>query len=285
MKYIKLFETHDPDYLDYINSDDVILPNLSYCEDEEKVHLNKIRNDIIIYHASSKLTETTDKWTDGLYVNAFNTTIKSHTFENGKGLIEFNDNLTLIGVNAFRGCTGLTTITIPNSVTTIGDDAFRECSGLTTITIPNSVSSIGARVFQNCTSLISAILPNSITTITEMLFSYCGLTSIGVIGSGASLEIPNSVTSFGDNVFDYCTNLTSVTIPNNITSIGFSGFYGCSSLISVTIEATTPPTLRNDNIFVNNATGRKILVPSASVEAYKSAQYWSTYASDIDAIQ
>ena len=56
---------------------------------------------------------------------------------------ERNYRVTRIGIRAFKGCTGLTAITIPNSVTSIGDEAFEDCTGLTAITIPNSVTSIG----------------------------------------------------------------------------------------------------------------------------------------------
>ncbi|MCB6003057.1 leucine-rich repeat domain-containing protein, partial [Flavobacterium psychrophilum] len=50
-------------------------------------------------------------------------------------------------------CSGLTSVTIPNSVTTIGDGSFARCSGLTSVTIPNSVTSIGDYAFNSCPSL------------------------------------------------------------------------------------------------------------------------------------
>ena len=136
-------------------------------------------------------------------------------------------SVTIIGNQAFSYCSGLTSITIPNSVTSIGNYAFDGCSGLTSITIPNSVTSIGNWVFYGCSGLTSLTFPNSVTSIGERAFDGCsGLTSI---------TIPNSVTSIGQYAFRGCKNLTSVTIPNSVTSIGIQAFYGCSGLTSVTI--------------------------------------------------
>ena len=169
-------------------------------------------------------------------------------------------SVTSIGKNAFHGCSGLTSVTIPNSVTSIGYGAFANCSGLTSVvvdknngtydsrdncnaiietstnklivgckntTIPNSVTSIGDYAFSYCSGLTSVTIPNSVTSINEYAFSGCyGLTSV---------TIPNSVTSIGEYAFSGCSGLTSVTIPNSVTSIGEAAFFGCSGLTSVTI--------------------------------------------------
>ena len=136
-------------------------------------------------------------------------------------------SVTSIGDNAFLRCSGLTSVTIPNSVTSIGDGAFALCSGLTFVSIPNSVTSIGNDTFYYCSGLISVTIPNSITSIGDLAFYRCsGLTSV---------TIPNSVTSIGDSAFAGCSGLTSVTIPNSVTSIGYSVFGGCTGLTTMTI--------------------------------------------------
>ena len=78
-----------------------------------------------------------------------------------------------IEYNTFHGCSGLTSVTIPNSVTRIESYAFSSCSGLTSITIPNSVTSIGEYAFSNCSGLTSITIPNSVTSIGEKAFAKC----------------------------------------------------------------------------------------------------------------
>lgn len=172
--------------------------------------------------------------------------------------------VTSIGDPAFGNCTGLTSITIPNSVTSIGEYSFINCSGLNSIAIPNSVTTVGTEAFYNCSSLTSVIIPNSVTRIWDDAFERCyNLNSVHITDLEAwckigftnfsanplsyahhlflndeeiyDLIIPNSVTTIGKYAFDGCSGLTSVTIPNCVTSIGEYAFEGCSGLTSVTI--------------------------------------------------
>lgn len=81
--------------------------------------------------------------------------------------------VTEIGTEAFFGCSGLTSITIPNTVTLVGVRAFTGCSGLTSVKIPNSVTCIETDAFAGCTGLTSVIIPNSVTDIDDGAFQNC----------------------------------------------------------------------------------------------------------------
>mgnify|MGYP002678456125 FL=1 len=158
-----------------------------------------------------------------------------------------------LGDDAFYGCSGLTSLTIPSGVTWIGYGAFEGCSGLTSLTIPSGVTSIDYQTFYGCSSLTSLTIPSSVTSIGESAFSGCsGLTSLTIpsgvtsIGESAfsdcngltSLTIPSGVTSIGDWAFTSCSGLTSLTLPSSVTSIGNDAFLGCSGLTSLTLPSS-----------------------------------------------
>lgn len=204
--------------------------------------------------------------------------IANNQFRNNTTITSFDEfqyftELTSIGTNSFLFCSGLTSINIPSGVTSIGYASFRGC-GLTSINIPNSVTSIGAWAFGDCRRLIAINIPNGITRINTAMFRNCaGLTSI---------NIPDRVTIIDTDAFKN-TAIQEVLIYSGVTSINSHAFNNCTQLAKVTILAVTPPTL-GDSAFADNKAGRKIYVPAESVEAYKTAAGWSTYADDIEAI-
>ena len=155
-----------------------------------------------------------------------------------------------IGNYAFRYCSSLASITIPDGITSIGNYAFCVCSSLANITIPDGVTSIGNYTFSNCHSLTSVMIPNTVTNIGNYAFNYCSsLTNIVIPDTVTSIQtyafnycssltniaIPNGVTSIGTYMFNYCSSLTNIIIPDTVTSIGSSAFYYCSSLANITI--------------------------------------------------
>lgn len=146
-------------------------------------------------------------------------------------------SVTSIASYAFKGCTKLTSINIPNSVTTIGGEAFGECTGLTSITIPIGVKGIGDYAFSGCTNLSSIKVAegNPVFDSRENCHAIIQTVSNTLIFGCQNSTIPSSVTTIGHYAFGWCTGLTSINIPNSVTSIEYTAFMGCSNLSSVII--------------------------------------------------
>ena len=124
----------------------------------------------------------------------------------------------MLWFNAFWNCTGLTSVTIPNSITIISNGAFLSCSELTSIDIPNSVTTIGNYAFEGCYGLTSVTIPNSVTSIGNYAFEGCSsLTRVD-----CHIVNPASV-SMGNNVFyNYTSDYSNRTL---YVPYGTSGFY------------------------------------------------------------
>lgn len=230
--------------------------------------------------------------------------------------IAYNDDngytVTTIGFGSFNGCSGLTSVEIPNTVIDIEDYAFRNCTGLTSFTIPDSVTNIGSSAFRYCSGLTSIIIPSAVSSIDAYAFGGCtGLKSVLICGSG---------TTFKQWAFDDCTgiikaaypdnianpfpsscvtiplpanyimeggviygpekqsliyaplDLDAFTIPASVTAIGDNAFYGCAGIKIVKSLAEVPPTMA-DNSFEGLYDTATLLIPE---EAYFDTN-WSLF--------
>ena len=251
--------------------------------------------------AISTLTWAYDFTIDGIYYiknsdgTSVTVTYKTTSYNSYSGsvvipsTVTYNDteySVTSIGDYAFYYCSGLTSVTIPNSVTSIEYGTFygtawfnNQPDGLvyagkvayeykgtmltgTHITLEEGTLGIADYAFRGCSGLTSVTIPNSVINIGSSAFHGCrDLTSInlpeGIISieretfedcsSLKSITIPNSVTSIGGGAFEGCSGLTSLTIPNSVTSIANGAFRYCSGLTTITVESKNPQYDSKDN--------------------------------------
>ena len=170
-----------------------------------------------------------------------------------------------IAEQCFLDCTGLSSITIPETVIYIGNSALQGCKGLTSIKIPESVTHISNNMLSLCSNITEITLGSNVETIGSYAFAYTNIKKI---------DLPEELKEIDDFAFVLCSNLESLTIPESVNSIGKSAFANCYGLESVNALPSSPPFLY-DNSFSNFSVPLK--VPKGCKEVYQSAQGWKNF--------
>lgn len=238
------------------------------------------------------------------------TQVGANAFSGCKALTSVNlPNATKIGDSAFRECTAMSAINLP-SVTNLDQNAFHKCSALKTVNIPK-IDIIGDYAFQACSSLEIADFPSATTLGKNALNSCVALKAVN-FPNIKSLDYSafqrcyalttasfQNVTQIGNYAVADCTYIQSVDF-HKATSIGSCAFQNCLMLKAVILRSETVCTLSNTDAFKgcfhilgttsssynpNGDMDGYFYVPRVLVDSYKSATNWSTYASQIRALE
>lgn len=175
-------------------------------------------------------------------------------FTGNTSIVSFNEldefiGLTSISDNAFKGCSSLQEIEIGANVKSIGNSAFQGDSALSSINISEDIESIGSSAFDGCSSMDIELL--SLPKITEV----------------------------EDNSFRGCASIRAFEIGSEVSSIGGDALKGCTSLERIITKTNAPSQIVGGAL--DDTNNCPIYVPDQSVEAYKTATNWVTYADRI----
>ena len=157
-----------------------------------------------------------------------------------------NQDVKIIGPEAFAYAYQLETLNIPEGVTNIYLGAFTSCYSLKEVSLPESLTDLGTAAFSICEKLERIVLPPHLTEVKQGL----------LMG---------------------CTALKSVTIPAEVTTIGMAAFTQCISLTEITCLATTPPTVGYMAFLTVPTENVTLYVPDESVDLYKAADEWKNF--------
>lgn len=186
--------------------------------------------------------------------------------------ISFDGEFGLGGI--FEGNTALGSIILPSGMTKINTPGFTGCTKLTSVTLPETLETIGGKAFKGCSSLKSIIIPNSVTSISGIAFDSC--TALTYV------KLPDGIKTLDASTFRDCTALPSVTLPASVAAIGKHCFLNCKALAEITllnpdtvVEISGDDTLENVGTSVAEGTTKKLRVPAALEEQYRSDANWS----------
>lgn len=192
--------------------------------------------------------------------------------------VSFNEGLESIGQNAFYNTQGLTTVTLPSTLQLLNYYAFQS-SALQTVTFLSSSTEFRTNPFINCQSL------SSINGIYASADGRCLVYNGGLVGFApyglTEYVVPEGITSVAQYAFYNCSAITNLTLPSSISVLKAQAFEGCTGFQTITLAATVPPELVVDNnkhAFTGANSESLFIVPSASLQAYKTADVWKDFA-------
>lgn len=190
-------------------------------------------------------------------------------------------NLKSWDYGVFEDCKKLKSVTFPVAIANIPARAFWNCENLSTIDLSHC-SIIGGGAFYNCTSLTNLKLLN--VKQTDWTTGYdsessqsCKVGSFMNCNNLTSVDL-GSIQKLGDRAFYGCTSLKKITLPSTITNLGWECFDGTTIVTSM---ATVPPAInKSEDETSSIPMGEFVLVnvPEASLDSYKSANYWKDMA-------
>ena len=197
--------------------------------------------------------------------------------------------ITTFDVNAFAGCTNMTSISIPATLTRIKEGAFEGCTGLTVVYISDLVAFCNIVVEDNKTAVDNhptyyakhlnfngkeirdLVIPNDNNVTDIKTGTFAGLTSL------TSVTIPGRVTTIGISAFAGCSGLKSAIIPSSVTFIGAGAFQNCSSLTKIVSLRGSAPDCGYEPFYGIDKNKCVLWVPRDSKTNYKGANYWNSF--------
>lgn len=155
------------------------------------------------------------------------TSIANGAFEGAVHLtdISFHDNVTDLGVMAFRDCKALKQVNLPESLNHIPSGTFSGCTSLEKVSIPDNYIYVGASSFQDCSALPEVKLPSELKVIGESAFTNCSKIE--------SVDLPANVKEIRSGTFRNCESLKTITLPADLDTIRFAAFQGCKALKNI----------------------------------------------------
>lgn len=156
--------------------------------------------------------------------------IASGAFESAVNLTDINihNNVTDLGVMAFRDCKALKQVSMPEGINHIPSGTFSGCSALESVNIPDNYIYIGTSSFQDCSALPEVKLPSELKVLGESAFINCSKIE--------SIELPEQMTEIRSNTFRNCESLKTIKLSSKLDTIHSAALQGCKSLQSIELS-------------------------------------------------